>query len=698
MDPAEIIALLKRTDIFYDVPENILEQNISHLQFQEYSKDALIIKKNERGSSLFVIVSGNVKVHEGEYAVAHIGSGDFFGEMSLFDAGPRSMSVSALELVKVIRIDPEAFYNILQSRPDIIWSIISRMAQRLRAQNNLLLEELRSREKELQEQVAEQTQLYKEQKERAERSEKFKQQFLANMSHEIRTPMNVVIGLTNILLEKNPRPDQLNHLGIIKKSGDHLLAIINDILDMSKIEAGKMEIEEVEFSPRETIDLVYLSMKHKAEEKGLLLQVHYDEEIPPVLVGDPLRLDQVLVNLVGNAIKFTERGSVTLKVTLSDPRKTLVNEPPNQRSLESSAEAGCTIQFSVTDTGIGMTKEELGRVFDLFTQGSSETSRKFGGTGLGLSISKQIVELQKGKITVESQPGIGSTFSFAINYKISDKSLSAKAGEISSDMLEGLKGLKILLAEDNEFNQIVAIELLQLKLPDIKINVAENGLQAVEKLRSNDYDLILMDVQMPVMDGYEATRKIRSEFTSPKKEIPILALTASVLRSDIELAMKAGMNDYIGKPFSIHDLMRAMSNVVTNKRSLRRIDTSVGEEKTEIKSSVNHRATDLTFLRQFTEGNEARMQKYIHMYLDSMPSNMEKISHAIGQKDFEGIRRIIHSMKVHFTYMGMKEAKTISDSIERDCVEKTNLAGITELFSRLSVLCKKSKEELGGVQ
>lgn len=686
----KITTLLKATEIFRDVPAAVLEDSIAHLHILHYEKGELIIRKNETGDSMFVIVNGKVKVHDEDYTVAHMGAGDFFGEMSLMDAGPRSMSVSAEEATELICINQESFYNILKNQPGVVRNIIAGLAQRLRAQNHALIEELKSREAELKREVEEQTQLYREQKERAERSEKYKEQFLANMSHEIRTPMNAVVGMTNILLEKNPRNDQLKYLDSIRKSSDNLLVIINDILDLSKIEAGKMEMEHIEFSIRDTVDLVVQTLEHKAQEKGLILELSYDDHIPAVVIGDPTRLNQILTNLTGNAIKFTEKGSVILKVC-AGPKQEF-----SLYAIHGEAPKVFTITFSVADTGIGMTEDQLTRVFDLFTQASGETSRKFGGTGLGLSISKRLIELQGGKISVVSEPGKGSTFSFTLDYQISSvQSFSKNENEITPAMISSLKGIRILLAEDNEYNQVVAMETLQLKIPEVTIEAANDGHDVIAKLNQENthhpYDLVLMDVHMPVLDGYETTRKIRSEFSAPVNAIPILALTAAVTRSDIEKCANAGMNGYVTKPFHVNDLLMAIYRAVHDKAS------KIFSRKENMDDGITRKhgkITDLTFLRNFCEGDETRMKKYIAMYLDSSPGHLEKIKSAMEQKDYVSLHSSVHVMKTHLNFMGMKSTAETGKEIELVIKEHGDLLKLPLLVSNFERDCLKSFEEL----
>jgi len=384
-------------------------------------------------------------------------------------------------------------------------------------------------------------------KEKAEASEKAKHQFLANMSHEIRTPMNAIKGMTDILIRRNPKEDQKEYLDGIKQSSDSLLVIINDILDISKIEAGKVELEQEPFSVVELVNNVHTIMQFKAEEKGLELL----KDIPAenlTVQGDATRLRQILINLIGNAIKFTEKGLVTTSV-----RSEQTGEKLN-------------VHFTVSDSGIGIDQDRMEKIFQSFEQAYSDTSRKFGGTGLGLSISKKLVELHDGTIWVESEKGKGSQFHFTIPYAIAETAAGATRAEDSNvNIADELKGIRVLLVEDNQFNAVVAQEELEDAIEGINITVAENGLIAVEKLKSSAFDVILMDVQMPVMNGFEATKAIRN-FGNEKAHTPIIAMTANVLKEEVDLCYQAGMNDFIGKPFDTNELIQKIFNL-TNKKS-----------------------------------------------------------------------------------------------------------------------------------
>ena len=383
-------------------------------------------------------------------------------------------------------------------------------------------------------------------------SKKHEQQFLANMSHEIRTPMNVVIGMTNLLLRNAPAETQMKYLKAIKDSSGNLLVIINDILDLSKIQAGKIHIETIPFAIREVVDLVEVALKIKAEEKGLAFHVTIDNAVPEYLNGDPVRLNQILINLAGNAIKFTTVGSVTIAV------KT-VKEDGDTR----------TLRFDVADTGIGIPEDKIDEVFEKFTQASGDTTRKFGGTGLGLTISKQLAELQGGDITLKSNPGKGSVFSVVIPYTVADKQAEdEKKPALDLATATQLRGKRVLLVDDNEFNRIVATDTIHSFVDGLLIDEAGDGKEAVDMHQAGNYDLIIMDVQMPVMDGYEATRRIRTDLPHPMNNTPVLAMTANVMKEEVDKCMEAGMNAFITKPFIPEELISRISELLLTYESM----------------------------------------------------------------------------------------------------------------------------------
>ncbi|MES2386562.1 MAG: PAS domain-containing protein [Bacteroidota bacterium] len=381
----------------------------------------------------------------------------------------------------------------------------------------------------------------------AEEATRAKTQFLSTMSHEIRTPMNAVIGFTQLLLLENPRPDQTEHLSTLEHSASHLLSLINDILDFSKIDAGKVEFEQTAFDVNELLNNTIRMFRLKAEEKRLSLTLDNRANIKNYLIGDSVRINQIVNNLAGNAIKFTFTGGLSLGCrVLSDD------------------EEGVNLEFSVRDTGIGIPADRQELVFDSFTQASSSTTRQFGGTGLGLAISRRLVELMGGQIWLESTLGKGSVFFFTLRFKKGE--LLPGAGHAANLPVPEkepltLAGVRVLVVEDNSVNVLVAKRFLQRWKAEI--DFAENGAIAVDKVQQSDFDVVLMDLQMPVMDGYEATRRIRELPGEKYLRLPILALTASASIDVKTEVLNMGMDDYITKPFNPSELFSAICRQVS---------------------------------------------------------------------------------------------------------------------------------------
>ncbi len=362
----------------------------------------------------------------------------------------------------------------------------------------------------------------------AEEAVKSKQQFLSNMSHEIRTPMNAIIGFTKIVLKTKLDQKQQEYIDAIKVSGDALIVLINDILDLAKVDAGKMIFEQNPFKLSSSISAMLHLFETKIQEKNLELVKEYDPAIPEVLLGDAVRLHQIILNLVSNSIKFTNEGKITVSI----------------RMLKEDAEK-VTIEFSIIDTGIGIPESNLGNIFTNFQQASSGTTRLYGGTGLGLAIVKQLVERQGGTITVKSKEGKGSTFTFVLNFKKTNAKMDSVSHreETGVELEAGLKNIRVLVVEDMALNQLLMKTILIGF--GFELDIAGNGKIAIEKLQKNTYDIILMDLQMPEMSGFEATAYIRNTMNS---QTPIIALTADVTTVDVEKCKAAGMNDYIAKP------------------------------------------------------------------------------------------------------------------------------------------------------
>jgi len=369
---------------------------------------------------------------------------------------------------------------------------------------------------------------------KAEESALTKQLFISTMSHEIRTPLNEVIGITNLLIQGNPREDQKDYIKTLKSSGKHLLTLVNDVLDYNKMESGKTVFEQTQFNLSYFLEEIMRSYSFRSKAKHLSFDIKKASNLPDEVIGDPTRLNQILSNLLSNALKFTNQGSIT--VLIKELERT-----GNQSKME----------FTVTDTGIGIPKNRHSLIFDRFAQASPDTTRRFGGTGLGLAICKKLIELQGGTITVESEPKKGSTFRFVISLGVSEKGSQTQTAESPKDYTE-LEGKRILVAEDNKINFFVANKFLIGW--GITVTHAENGQLALDILEREDFDLILMDLHMPIMDGVEATRIIRNSENPKIRNIPIVALTAAIMSESYDEIDDLNINDYVLKPFNPHDL------------------------------------------------------------------------------------------------------------------------------------------------
>ncbi|MEK6783095.1 MAG: ATP-binding protein [Bacteroidota bacterium] len=495
-------------------------------------------------------------------------------------------------------------------------------------------------------------------------AQKTKDQFLANISHEIRTPLNGIAGMVTLLSQNPNREEQITYLNAIKSASDNLKVIINDILDLASIESGKLKFERIGFNMKEALASLINMFIVQAKEKGITISNQITKEADKILIGDPVRLNQILINLISNALKFTHRGSIKLNC-----------------SIERQEKHKCYVRFEVLDTGIGIPFDKLTTIFESFSQADASVTRKYGGTGLGLTIVKQLVELQQGNITVKSEVDKGSSFVVIIPYEIgsqaSIKQVSNQSRK-SKSYRDSLKKLNILLVEDNDINRLYAINIL--KAWECSVETAENGYVAVEKLKITSFDIVLMDIQMPVMDGFVATKAIRSGERA-NREIPIIALTANTSKKDVEKCLAAGMNDCISKPFTPDDLLRVLIKY-GNRKSIPGKVASANDPNFQIGSSS---AVDLIYLKKISKNNPEFIKEMVDAFLEIMPNTIDEIRNLALSNAWEGVARATHKIRPSLTLMGMTSAKELSIQIENNANSKSQR---TLVLSQVEDFCR----------
>lgn len=468
-----------------------------------------------------------------------------------------------------------------------------------------------------------------ESEKKAKEAARIKENFLANMSHEIRTPMNALLGFTNLLQRKRLDDESRQYVQSIQKSGENLLTIVNDILDLSKIEAGMMRIESVPFSIRGLLHSVETMFIPKAKETKIEFQVSVDDTLNDSLEGDPVRLTQILVNLIGNAIKFTNEGKVTVQV---------VNKGVSNEFLK--------VGIKVSDTGIGIKQEKLAHIFERFQQAEDSVTRKYGGTGLGLAIVKDLVLLQQGTIDVKSKPGQGTSFELVIPYKIAENQVAPKIGFNNVPSPPSVfKNIKVLVVEDNEINQSLIRHLFSGW--QLNCDLATNGREALEALRKRDYDLILMDIQMPEMDGYTAATEIRKTLA---KTTPIIAMTAHALPGEREKCISFGMNEYISKPIREEKLYKLIVQFTGLTMHPGVPDTATNESGNPVFHYIN-----LDYMKEVSRGNKEYEKEVTSQFLEAMPDEIGKLELYWNEHNNPGLRQVAHNMRTTISVVGLSE-------------------------------------------
>jgi PAS domain S-box-containing protein len=487
---------------------------------------------------------------------------------------------------------------------------------------------------------------------------KAKEVFLANMSHEIRTPLNAIIGFLRELEKLKPSEIQKKYLKNSTLASKHLLSIINNILDISKIEAGEMALENTDFELDKTIQNVITILEPKATQKGIKINLIYDFSIAKALLGDAVRIEQILFNLIGNALKFTQKGSITIQCEL-------VKEYNNYQEI-------C---ISIIDTGVGMNSKFIDTIFSKFSQEEIDTTRKFGGTGLGMAITKELIDLMNGKIAIQSEKNKGTIIKINLNLeKGSIKNLVVVKNRAA---FVNFEKTKILLVEDNDFNRIVAQN--SLKMANCEVVEAENGQEAISILKNNSFDIILMDIQMPIMDGIEATIIIRNEL---KLNTPIIALTANAFKTEIEKCKSIGMNDTITKPFEENVLLETISKYINTPKP------------TELEYSKPKLSYNLNNLKTLSRGNEEFVQKMIQIFIKQTNDIIIEAENAIGENNFEEVSRLIHKIKPSIDGMAIDSIKKEVRELELFSKTSNDKEKITEMFSIIKIVLLKVVDEI----
>lgn len=509
----------------------------------------------------------------------------------------------------------------------------------------------------------------------ANKSKQEKEEFFTFTSHEIRTPLNAVVGMTQLLGKTKLDEAQTKYLKTIKSSANNILFLVNDVLDLAKLEKGAIKLESVNTSIKEIVSDLVDSLSFKTQDKNVVLSYNIDDKIPDFVKADPLRINQILLNLTDNALKFTQEGIVQIVLTLIEENET-----------------NSTINFKVIDTGIGISSEKVGKIFESYQQASIDTTRRYGGTGLGLAITKQLVELMGSKIKIKSMINHGSTFSFELTLPKSEGDIHKTT--INPEVLS-LKNVSILAVDDTDLNRSIFYDLVNSEANNVSVSLAEDGQKAVEICQKQKFDVIMMDLQMPILNGFDTTKKIRQDNNNPNQNTPIIAMTAHAIEGVSERCDEAGMNDYIAKPIKLNLLYKKIESHIDRTEKPKEVENL--EEETP-KVTLTTDLVDLNSLSELVGGNTTKIVKYIDLFLKNIPSDFNTLKQEFSKKNWEECAKIAHKIKGNASYMGILKAKELLIDIEKLKQEVGEVDKNSDIVDELELIINQSINDLNTIK